>query len=333
VVVGEPRGVRLLKEALQPSKPHVYFSVGKGGVGKTTVSILASLALEGEGRVLLASMDPAKHLLEYLGLRRVAKPEEVRGTSFQAVQYDVDTLARKTAEDYARLLRQVMPGLTIVNLEGIVRAVKYAPGFEEEVFLRILKDLTSRLGEDYDFLVIDTPPTGVTHRMLNLPRLYLLWLSRLYELRYKIVSMRYAIARVMQQEFEPHDPVLDKLASLHEEYKALADLLKDHRRSSLILVATPEPLPVFELRNSIEVAQGLGMRVSAIIVNRVMEPSMASKLGIAETQERSLREVAELDCGGCRKLAILHSPEPPNTLEGARRLLGLVRPLDEVLSG
>ena len=327
------RGVKLLKEALQPRRPHVYFSVGKGGVGKTTISILASLALEDEGRVLLASMDPAKHLLEYLGLRRVARPEEVRGASFRAVQYDVDTLARRTAEDYARLLRQVMPGLTIVNLEGIVRAVKYAPGFEEEVFLRILKDLTSRLGEDYDFLVVDTPPTGVTHRMLNLPRLYLLWLTHLYELRYKIVSMRYAIARVMQQKFEPRDPVLEKLASLHEEYKALADLLKDYRRSSLILVATPEPLPVFELKSSLEVARGLGMRVSAIIVNRVMEPFIASKLGVAETQERSLREVAGLECGGCRKLAILHSPEPPNTLEGARRLLGLVRPLDEVLGG
>nr|MEB3851240.1 hypothetical protein [Desulfurococcales archaeon] len=256
------RGLEALEGALLrgAGRGHVYFSVGKGGVGKTTVSILSSIALARHGRTLLASLDPAKHLLEYLGLRRVARPQRTPA-GFEAVQYDVETIARRVAEEYAVLLRQVMPGLTVVNLDGVVRAVRHAPGFEEEVFLRILRELTSRLGRGLDYLVVDTPPTGVTHRILNLPRLYMLWLTHLHQLRLKIVSLRYTIAKIMRQDYKPDDPVLRKLESLMGENKRLADLLRDPARASLILVATPEPLPVYETKTSIRVARDLGMRV------------------------------------------------------------------------
>lgn len=326
------KGLAVLESVLAEGagKGHIYFSVGKGGVGKTTISILAGLALRSSGKVLLASLDPAKHLIEYLGLEGVAREREV-APGLTAVQYDVDTLARKAAEDYARLLRQVMPGLSILNLDGIVRAVKNAPGFEEEVFLRILKELAGRAGSRYDYIVIDTPPTGVTHRILNLPRLYLLWLAHLYDLRYKIVSLRYAIARVMGRKEEPRDPVLSKLAALRREYEDLASLLRDHSRASIILVATPEPLPLYEVKKTIEVARDLGMKVRAIIVNRVLPRGMAERLGVKRVQEKVLEEVASLDCGGCRKLVVMHSSEPPRSLEGVERLAGLVLDLDEAL--
>ncbi len=311
-------------------RPHMFISVGKGGVGKTTFSILLSLALQERGRTLLASLDPARHLLGYLGLRRVGKPERIQEAGFTAVQYDIDTIAKKVAEDYARLLRQVMPGLTVVSLDGIVSAVKNAPGFEEEVYLSLLRGLAKSLGEEYDYIVIDTPPTGVTHRMLNLPRLYLLWLTHLYELRYKIVAMRYTIAKVLKQEFEPHDPVLDKLAELRGEYEGLAKLLRNPERAGLVLIATPEPLPVYEVKTSLRVARELGIRVEAIVVNRVLDAEMASKLGVAKTQQEALEEVKALECGGCEKLVIMHSSEPPKSLEGVKRLLGLVKDISEI---
>ncbi len=314
------------------SSGHVYFSMGKGGVGKTTISILASIALRARGKVLLASLDPAKHLIEYLGLPGVAREKEV-APNLTAVQYDVETLAKKAAEDYARLLRQVMPGLSVLNLDGIVKAVRNAPGFEEEVFLRILKELADAAGSKYDYIVIDTPPTGVTHRILNLPRLYLLWLAHLYDLRYKIVSLRYTIARVMGRQEEPHDPVLSKLSALRKEYEELASLLRDHSRASMILIATPEPLPLYELKKTLEVARDIGMKVRAIVMNRVLPQAMAERLGVREVQRRVLEEAATLDCGGCYKLAVMHSSEPPRSLEGVEKLASLVVSLDEALEG
>lgn len=326
------KGLNAFEEVLLDGagRGHMYFSIGKGGVGKTTISILAGLALRGRGRVLVASLDPAKHLIEYLKLPGVAREREV-APGLVAVQYDVDTLAKKAAEDYAVLLKQVMPGLSVLNLDGVVRAVRNAPGFEEEVFLRILKGLADAAGSRYDYIVVDTPPTGVTHRILNLPRLYLLWLSHLYELRYKIVSLRYTIARLMGEKVEPRDPVLSKLSALRSEYERLAGLLRDHSRASIVLVATPEPLPLYEVGKTLEVARDLGMKVRALVVNRVLPREMAERLGVREVQRRVLEEAASLDCGGCRKLAVMHSSEPPRSLEGVERLAGLILSLEEAL--
>ena len=326
------QGAPVLLEALTrgAGRPHVYITLGKGGVGKTTVSILSALTLASTGaRVLLASLDPAKHLIEYLGLPRALKETRV-SEGLWAVQYEVEGLARRVAEEYARLLRQVMPGLTVINMEGVVKAVRHAPGFEEEVFLRVLRDLYARAERgDYDYIVVDTPPTGVTHRILNLPRLYLLWIQQLYELRYKIVSLRYTIARVMGEKREVRDPVLDKLQALHEDYKRLADTLRDPRRTSTILVATPEPLPVYETRTSLELLRDLGVPVRLIVANRVLPREYAEKLGVRETQERALRELASLECHTpCSRLAVMHHTRPPRSLEDVRQLYSLIRPLE-----
>ena len=326
-------GAEALLEALTrgAGRPHVYIVIGKGGVGKTTVSILSALALSREGRVLLASLDPAKHLLEYLGLRGTLREAEV-APRLRAVQYEVDALARRAAEEYALLLRQVMPGLQVLNLDGIVRAVRHAPGFEEEVFLRILRDLYRRAWEgEYDYVVIDTPPTGVTHRILNLPRLYLLWIGHLYGLRYKIVSLRYTIARLTGADARVDDPVLRRLEELRGEYEDLASKLRDPRHSSAVLVATPEPLPVYETRTSLEVLSSVGLRPRLVVANRVLDWGKARELGVAETQRRALEELAGLRCQ-CERVAVWHHRRPPRSLEDARELFDLITPLGEALS-
>ncbi len=308
---------------------HTLITIGKGGVGKTTFSILAAYTYSMEGETLVASMDPAKHLLEYLGLpaplRRVRVADRLH-----AIQYDVEPLARRLADEYALLLRQVMPALTILNLDDIVKSVRHAPGFEEEVFLRILEELYSL--EDYRFTVIDTPPTGITHRILNLPRLYVFWLERLYELRSRIVSLRYAMARAMGRREKPRDPVLDKLEALHSRYRRLWSQLRDPRRTSAAIIATPEPLPVYEAKTTIEVLESVGVRCRVIVANRILPWDKAGELGLAETQRRSLEELLRLGPRGCRKIGIMQAQRAPRSLEEAIQLSRLVVDLEEVLA-
>lgn len=55
----------------------VVIVLGKGGVGKTTVSILLAGELSRFGRTLLASFDPARHLVRYLGLKEPGEVEKV----------------------------------------------------------------------------------------------------------------------------------------------------------------------------------------------------------------------------------------------------------------
>ena len=311
-------------------RPHTFITIGKGGVGKTTVSILAARALSSQGRVLLASMDPAKHLLEYLGLPKPLKRVRV-AENLEAVQYDIAPLAKRLSDEYAILLRQVMPGLVILNLDDVVKSVRHAPGFEEEVFLRILEELYSLEGE-YDYVVIDTPPTGVTHRILNLPRLYVFWLERLYELRSKIVGLRYAMARAMGRKEKPRDPVLDKLEELHSKYNSLWGKLRDPARTSVTIIATPEPLPVYEAQTTIELLESLGIQCRMIVANRILPWDKARELGLEEVQRRSLEELSRLARGRCRLLGILQARRAPRSLREVEELEELVVRVEDVLA-
>lgn len=320
-------GAELLSEILLDNVKgkHTLIVIGKGGVGKTTFSILAGAVYARKGRTLVASLDPAKHLIEYLGLEKPLKIGRI-GENLYAVQYDIAPLAKKLSSEYTITLKQVMPGLTIVNLDDVVKAIRNAPGFEEEIFLRILEELYE---SDYDYVVIDTPPTGITHRILTLPSLHTFWIEQLYELRTKIISLRYAIARALGREYKPSDPVLRKLEELHEKYKNLAEDLRNHDRTSVAIVATPEPLPVYEAKTTLELLDRLGMRCRVLVINRILSREEASST-ILEIQEKSIREAKQLGGESCRKIGIKQHSKTPRSLEEALELLNLTVELDKL---
>ncbi|MEB3779221.1 MAG: ArsA family ATPase [Desulfurococcales archaeon] len=311
-------------------RPHIVTVIGKGGVGKTTVSIMIADILSKKGKVLLVSLDQAMHLLKYLSLRRAHVVERVDGELY-AIQFDLETEARKFTGEYSLLLRQIMPGLKVLNVEKVTDVVRNSPGFEEEVYLRFL----SKLYDDdrYDYIVIDTPPTGVTLRILNLPRMYMFWLDNLIELRERIVGLRYAIQRVIRGRAEMRDEVLDKLYEMKENYVKLAGMITDQGRTSYILVATPEPLPVYEVKKTINVLRELGTEPVGIVVNKVIPWELAGKMGISGVQLESIMDVDAIKCrtSTCIKIAILMNERPPDTLEKAREAMVKTIPLSATI--
>ena len=248
------------------NRPHIVITMGKGGVGKTTISIVLGLLLSTKGRVLVASLDPAQHLREYLKLPHVGRDHQVYGDLW-AIQYDIDIAAKRLAEDYAIMVKRLLPGLTSLNIDNIVDALRDAPGFEEEVFLRLLSELYQR---NYDYIVIDTPPTGIALRVLRLPSLYEFWLEQLTRIRERIVSLRYTISRVLGKPIKPSDPVLDKLYQLREKYHRLNEALRDREKTSLVIVATPEPLPVYEAQAVVQKLEPQGILPRLFVLNRYL---------------------------------------------------------------
>ncbi|KSW10712.1 hypothetical protein CF15_07970 [Pyrodictium occultum] len=273
--------------------PHVVMVMGKGGVGKTTVGLRLAYELSRQGRrVLVASLDPAGHLLEYLRLPGPLREVE-KAPGLRAVQYEVEGVARKVAEEYSMLLRRLMPGLQALSIERAVEVIREAPGFEEEVFLRILSQLYQR--RDVDIVIVDTPPTGIALRVVSLPGLHLFWVERLRELREKIVSIKYAIANAMGRPVEADDPVLKKLEELRGRYEALRREMTDPARTSVVAVATPEPLPVYEVEVIAGKLASLGIALKMIVANRVLG-ERARGLGFSEVEERSLSRLEEARC-------------------------------------
>ena len=310
-------------------RPHIVIVIGKGGVGKTTVSIMLGDLLSRSGRTLIVSLDQAKHLVKYLSLKETHKITRIDGNLY-AMQFDLEKESKKFTAEYSRLLKQIMPGLKVLNVEKAADTIRNSPGFEEEVYLRYLETLYAN--KDFDYIVVDTPPTGVTLRILNLPRTYMFWLGNLIELRTKIASLKYSISRVIGEKAEARDPVLDKLYELQDRYKTLMNHLTDDTRTSYILVATPEPLPVYEVEKTVQALQDLGAGVTGIVVNRIIEDDMAKSLGVYEVQRESIDAIINLKCRGpCIRIGIMMNRTPPDTLEkareAARRTVALAAPI------
>ncbi|MEM4487605.1 MAG: ArsA-related P-loop ATPase [Desulfurococcaceae archaeon] len=295
------------------TRPHLVIVIGKGGVGKTTVSLLAAVELSRQGPTLLLSLDPARHASKYLGIGD--KDFAEIGDSLHVRQISIDKEVGKITSEHAETLREVMPYLAVLNLESIIDVVKYFPGVEEEIFLR---KMLEALQERYDFVVIDTPPTGITLRTLVLPRLYLLWIDKLIEVRERIVSLRYVISRTLGKDATAHDRVLTKLARMREDYSALNRALSSSDNASYIIVSTPEPLPMHELRESLKfLAERLGVKPRLLVLNKILPQDIASRLNVEDAQNQYISEISKLSTS---YMLIEYLGSSPETLQDVLKM-------------
>jgi len=121
----------------------------KGGVGKTTtaVSLAAALAEAGQ-RVLAVDLDPQGHLTLNMGVRR---PDELEQTV-----YDLLTAAAVTAEDIRLHSQPVDVDFLPANIELSGAELQLVTEFGRE---SVLSEKLQPILDEYDFLVIDCPPS------------------------------------------------------------------------------------------------------------------------------------------------------------------------------
>ncbi|MGC8978287.1 ArsA family ATPase [Caldisericum sp.] len=279
-----------------------YFFVGKGGVGKTSISSAYAVGLAKKRiKTLIVSLDPAHNLGDALNMDVFGKIVKV-SDFLDATEVNID----KKIVDYLSLMSEKMKNtyryLSVLNIDRYFDILKNSPGIEEYVTLEAIKEF---LQLDYDAIVFDTPPTGITLRVFAMPRISVIWTNSLIEMRRRILTKRQMVENVKGPikdvingeevkipSNEKEDPVMQELFS----YKS--DMIKLTERFSSLdnyvsIVTMAEELAFEESKRIRGALRENNIRLSSIYLNKYLEienppPELLGKI---EEQKRVLEEM------------------------------------------
>lgn len=237
----EPSG--FLKQATR----YLFFT-GKGGVGKTSLSTAAALALADAGKnVLLVSTDAASNLDEMLGIKLSNQAVTVPGApGLSVLNIDPDNAAESYRQ---RVLAQVSEAERPEVREQLSGAcTTEIASFDE--FSTLLSEGDAR----YDHIVFDTAPTGHTLRLLSLPKAWSGFLAG---------NDRGASC------LGPHSGL--KMQEIR--FKAALEALNDPARTTVILVTRPDQGAIEEAaRTSLQLHE-LGLNNQRLAINGLFHAS------------------------------------------------------------
>lgn len=305
----------------------VVLFTGKGGVGKTTLAAATAALLARSGRKVLAvSTDPAHSLGDAFDVELGGEPVEL-DPGLSAAHVDTRSLLDGA---WARLqghLGTLLAGAGVDEL--MADELTVLPGVDDLLALGEVR----RLAESglWEVVVVDCGPTAETLRLLGLPEALSTYLERLFPAHRRAVRGLISGLAAGREAQPAWDRAITALDALAEQLQGLRGLLADHDTTSIRLVLTPERVVAAETRRTLTALALHGLRVDALVANRMMPEAPSSLRGPAG---RWLRERYTEQSAVVAELAALPVPlrvaehtaaEPtglPALLELARGLYG-----------
>lgn len=244
----------------------LLFTVGKGGVGRTTVTLALALEAARAGkRVLAVELEGAR------GLERALHSLRSSGNALPELDR-IDHLAldgRASLEEYLSMIIPVRRLLRTIFDSAIYQYfVAAAPGLKELMVIGKIwfeADRSSSGASDApDLVLVDGPATGHSLQYLRMP----------------------------QAAFEAFPAGL-----VHREAERVLGLLRDAARTSVVVVSTAEEMPANETLEIFSGIEALGLNVGLLVVNQVHSAPCATgdleRLEAGVGEERDGRTFAE----------------------------------------
>ena len=246
----------------------VGFSIGKGGVGKTTVAASVAYVSASRGdaaqRVTICSIDPAPSLDDIFARPIGEERVSVAGQrNLYACELDAPQEYRRWAAPLQARIERAF------SRDDAKRGVHVELSFEREMFLTLLDivppgvdelfailRIAELTGQDAsERLVIDMAPTGHALELLRTPERMLGW------------------ARLLMRSLAPHRalPLAQEIAvEVATVAQRVRGLLKSLETSRVWMVMLPEPLPDRESTRLLESLEALKLPATAVLLNRVL---------------------------------------------------------------
>jgi arsenite-transporting ATPase len=236
--------------------------VGKGGVGKTTLSAATgALAAASGAATLVVSVDTAHSLGDVFDLRLGAVPTPVEPRLW-AMHLDGRSELERTWTDIARWTRAVL-GVSgeQVGLDDLL----LLPGLEQLLALLRLRGITE--SNAYDLLVVDCAPSADALRLLSLPHLLDWYIDKLFGPHGLMAGWFLRRVERTLQVPGPDPRTVDAIKRLSAELRSLGQVLQDGGTTARV-VTVPEPVVVAEACRTAAHLGLFGYRIDAVILNR-----------------------------------------------------------------
>jgi anion-transporting ArsA/GET3 family ATPase len=212
----------------------LLFVTGKGGVGKTSIAAaLAQLGARAGKRTLVCEMDAKGALAGAFDTTAL----EFEPRKLAPDLYAMEMNTEDSLKEYLRLFVKVP---LVGRIGPLARTFDFvadaAPGVKE--ILAVGKLAYEVRERHYDLVVVDAEATGHIVAQIGAPR-------------------------VIEQ--------LVKVGMVRDQTRWISEILEDPRRTGVVIVTTPEEMPVSETIDLIgRLDQESGVAPSAIVANRVL---------------------------------------------------------------
>lgn len=292
---------------------------GKGGVGKTTMAAALALMAASRGRkTLVVSTDPAHSLGDALGVHvgdphdHFAKPI---GANLYAIEVDPDYEVTAHIERVAAQMKKLTHPDMYAEIDRHLRLSQQAPGAQEAALLeRIATILEQGLHQHaFDLIIFDTAPTGHTLRLLSLPEAMAAWTQGLMKHDSRSKKLAGVLDHLTPKQGRDinnplADPTRDVSEGLSERNQQISDtllhrqrlfqrtrrLFTDAQKTAILLVLTPEKLPVLETQRSVKVLRTEQLPLAGLIINRVL-PEDADGAFLAQRRAHEKQYIAQIE--------------------------------------
>ncbi len=255
----------------------VAFFLGKGGVGKTTLSSSFARGLASSGRkTLVVSLDPAHNLGDVFSTSLSDEPRPL-APNLDGVEINLPGWVKRYLDETRREMKANYSYQSVLNMDGFLNIMKYSPGTEEYAVLWAIEHIWCTYAAEYETIVFDTPPTALSLRFLALPTISELWVAELSKLRAAILSKRSTLLRLNPEApvanscvDKADDRVYGKLDVVRKRLVMLNEVFKNE--SFVAMVVNPDMLSLSEAVRIREELDRLGIPIAAVCMNKVGIP-------------------------------------------------------------
>ena len=289
----------LEKLFLPDKETKAIFFTGKGGVGKTTISCIASMYTAQKGfNTMIVTTDPAAHIGEVFDVRIDSIPTEI-SENLSAVMIDQE----KAFEEYKKRVLDEARGKYSDDMLAAMEEELNSPCIEEmAAFDKFIRFIESKV---YDVIVFDTAPTGHTLRLLDLPFDY----------------ARQAEMMISTAEGSSAKRDADN------RFSKIINILRNPQQSVFCLVLYPESTPILESHRAMLDLKDAGIDTQLVLANMVLPEEVCTNnffINRRQMQIKYLNEIKEKF-----NLPVLQFPMMQDDIIGIEALSAAVKTLTE----